>query len=76
MTKIRIIKRYDDFDDIVLGHIETDLPRKQAERLIDIAWDFFQANEPDTDAGFVNFLAHCHNAFKVIESDFDDHVIY
>ena len=72
--KIRLTKEYDDHEPLVLGVVTTNnstLHKAAAEALIRVAWDEFQATEPDCDSDFPKWLCANH-PFEIVSDDIVD----
>jgi hypothetical protein len=74
MTKLRIIKEYDDHEPVVLGQVQTGHQPPVAKRLAEEAWLAFQKTEPDTDHKFIDYLVKEYG-FRSIEDEFIDLVV-
>jgi len=75
--KIRIIREYDDHDPIVLGTIigGSCYTKKVAIRLVNDAWDEFQATEPNSDTDFIKYMTDKPNWSLFEEDDSIDLVV-
>lgn len=74
MTKLRIIRSWDDHEPVVLGHVSTSMGEDHAQRVVEDAWEAFKATEPDSDSQFLGYLVENHG-FRIIEDDFIDMVV-
>jgi len=75
--KIQLIKEYDDHEPVVLGTVTTNnstLHEQPARALVGVAWQEFQATEPDCDSDFPAWLCANH-PFEMAENDTIDIIL-
>lgn len=56
--RFELIRRFDDYDDVVLCVVVSSRGRSQAIRSIKHHWRNFQKTHPDSDDEFVSYLKH------------------
>jgi hypothetical protein len=77
MTKVRVIKHYDDYEDpVTIAIFETTLSADKAKKKIDSLWYRFYdcpGELPECDSDFQDFVVRrCPKTFKATEDDFVD----
>ena len=79
MTKIRIVREYDDHEPVVLGCIDSRLNDLQEDhrghsvKVIQEEWVEFQATQPNCDSEFMDWLKT--RGYIVIKDEFVDIVV-